>query len=68
MFAKIYEGVDEARINEVVKIVDLEKAIKDKVKTYSLGIKQRLGIAQHYFTVQNFLYLMNLLMGLISRN
>lgn len=46
MFAKIYEGVDEARINEVVKIVDLEKAIKDKVKTYSLGMKQRLGIAQ----------------------
>ena len=29
-----------------VKIVDLEKAIKDKVKTYSLGMKQRLGIAQ----------------------
>lgn len=46
IFAKIYDGVDEARINEVVKIVDLEKAIKDKVKTYSLGMKQRLGIAQ----------------------
>ena len=46
IFAKIYKGVDEARINEVVKIVDLEKAIKDKVKTYSLGMKQRLGIAQ----------------------
>jgi ABC-2 type transport system ATP-binding protein len=46
LFAKIYKGVDEARINEVVKIVDLERAIKDKVKTYSLGMKQRLGIAQ----------------------
>ena len=46
IFAKIYKGVDEARINEVVKIVDLERAIKDKVKTYSLGMKQRLGIAQ----------------------
>ena len=46
VFAKMYKGVDEARINEVVKIVDLEKAIKDKVKTYSLGMKQRLGIAQ----------------------
>jgi len=46
IFAKMYKGVDEARINEVVKIVDLERAIKDKVKTYSLGMKQRLGIAQ----------------------
>lgn len=46
IFAKIYKGVDEARIDEVVKIVDLERAIKDKVKTYSLGMKQRLGIAQ----------------------
>lgn len=45
MFAKLY-GVDRARIDEVVKIVDLERAIKDKVKTYSLGMKQRLGIAQ----------------------
>lgn len=46
IFARIYKGVDEARIQEVVKIVDLERAIKDKVKTYSLGMKQRLGIAQ----------------------
>ncbi|MBU3142972.1 ABC transporter ATP-binding protein [Clostridium sp. CF012] len=46
IFARIYKGVDEARIHEVVKIVDLERAIKDKVKTYSLGMKQRLGIAQ----------------------
>ncbi|MBU3093472.1 ABC transporter ATP-binding protein [Clostridium sp. CF011] len=46
LFAKIYKDVDEIRINEVVKIVDLERAINDKVKTYSLGMKQRLGIAQ----------------------
>ncbi|MBZ9685397.1 ABC transporter ATP-binding protein [Clostridium estertheticum] len=46
IFARIYKCVDEARIHEVVKIVDLERAIKDKVKTYSLGMKQRLGIAQ----------------------
>jgi ABC-2 type transport system ATP-binding protein len=46
LFAKLYEGVDQARIDEVVAIVGLERAIKDKVKTYSLGMKQRLGIAQ----------------------
>lgn len=46
IFAKLYEGVGQKRIDEVVKIVDLENAIRDKVKTYSLGMKQRLGIAQ----------------------
>ncbi|OPA75626.1 ABC transporter ATP-binding protein [Paenibacillus selenitireducens] len=38
--------VSEERIKEIVKIVDLERAIHDKVKTYSLGMRQRLGIAQ----------------------
>lgn len=46
LFAKMYPGISEERIREVVKIVDLERAINDKVKTYSLGMKQRLGIAQ----------------------
>lgn len=46
LFARMYNGVDEARIAEVVRIVNLEHAIRDKVKTYSLGMKQRLGIAQ----------------------
>ncbi|WP_026691037.1 ABC transporter ATP-binding protein [Alteribacter aurantiacus] len=36
----------EARIDEVIKLVQLEKAIKDKVSKYSLGMKQRLGVAQ----------------------
>ncbi|HEX3027384.1 MAG TPA: ABC transporter ATP-binding protein [Clostridia bacterium] len=46
IFAKMYKNVDGRRIAEVVKMVDLEHAIRDKVKTYSLGMKQRLGIAQ----------------------
>ena len=46
LFARMYDHVDEARIAEVVRIVNLEHAIRDKVKTYSLGMKQRLGIAQ----------------------
>ncbi len=46
LFARLYKNVDSARIDEVVKLVDLEGAIRDKVKTYSLGMRQRLGIAQ----------------------
>ncbi|MEC0370485.1 ABC transporter ATP-binding protein [Paenibacillus chibensis] len=34
------------RVDEVLRIVGLEARGKDKVKTYSLGMKQRLGIAQ----------------------
>lgn len=45
-FARMIPGVTEARIREVVAIVGMEQRIRDKVKTYSLGMRQRLGIAQ----------------------
>lgn len=45
-FAKLYENVSEQRIKEVASLVGLSARIKDKVSTYSLGMKQRLGIAQ----------------------
>ncbi|MEI4830335.1 ABC transporter ATP-binding protein [Bacillus sp. FJAT-53711] len=38
--------IPKERIAEIVKLVELEHAIHKKVKTYSLGMKQRLGIAQ----------------------
>ena len=34
------------KVKEVIKMVGLEGREKDKVKIYSLGMKQRLGIAQ----------------------
>lgn len=37
--------VPKPRINEVLSIVDLKNAKDNKVKTFSLGMKQRLGIA-----------------------
>lgn len=44
LFARI-RGVSTERIKEVVKLVDLEERINDKVDKYSLGMKQRLGLA-----------------------
>jgi ABC-2 type transport system ATP-binding protein len=38
--------VTEERLNEVTELVGLENAIHDKVRTYSLGMRQRLGVAQ----------------------
>ncbi|WP_018131209.1 ABC transporter ATP-binding protein [Effusibacillus pohliae] len=45
-FARMLDGVTEQRIEQVVRLVGLENRIDDKVKTYSLGMRQRLGIAQ----------------------
>ena len=46
IFAGFYGKKAVARIPNIVKLVGLENRIKDKVSTYSLGMKQRLGIAQ----------------------
>lgn len=45
-FARMTPGVDQERIDEVVSLVRLENRIHDPVKTYSLGMRQRLGLAQ----------------------
>lgn len=45
-FARMIPGITKERIDEVVRIVGLEKPIHEKVKKYSLGMRQRLGVAQ----------------------
>ena len=41
-----YKNIPNQRIDEVVKIVGLKDSIMNKVSKYSLGMRQRLGIAQ----------------------
>lgn len=45
-FASMYNDVDKSSIDEVVELVKMSDRINDKVKTYSLGMRQRVGIAQ----------------------
>lgn len=48
--ARLNKGMERKKqlekVEEVLEIVGLKDRAKDKVKTYSLGMKQRLGIAQ----------------------
>lgn len=46
LVANLYKGITKERIDKVVKLVKLENRINDKVSKYSLGMRQRLGIAQ----------------------
>ena len=57
LIANLYQNVDQDRIDEVVKLVKLENRIKDKVSKYSLGMRQRLGIAQAILHKPNLLIL-----------
>ena len=57
LIANLYKGIDKNRIDEVVKLVGLENRIKDKVSKYSLGMRQRLGIAGAILHKPNLLIL-----------
>jgi ABC-2 type transport system ATP-binding protein len=45
-YARMVKGISKEKIDETVKLVGLSDRIHDKVKTYSLGMRQRLGLAQ----------------------
>ncbi len=45
-FSRMSKGISRKKIDETVELVGLTDRIHDKVKTYSLGMRQRLGLAQ----------------------
>ena len=45
-FSRMHRGISKQRIDEMIELVGLKDRIHDKVKTYSLGMRQRLGVAQ----------------------
>jgi ABC-2 type transport system ATP-binding protein len=44
-FASVLGGVPDRRVDEVLELVDLSERQKDRVSAYSMGMKQRLGLA-----------------------
>ena len=45
LIAKYYNNISKKDIDKIIKLVGLENRINDKVSKYSLGMRQRLGIA-----------------------
>ncbi|AFQ45033.1 ABC transporter ATP-binding protein [Desulfosporosinus meridiei] len=45
-FAGMNKTISHQRIKDVIEMVGLKHRVNDKVSTYSLGMRQRLGIAQ----------------------
>ena len=57
LIANMYKNVSEEKIDEVIKLVGLENRINDKLNKYSLGMRQRLGIAAALLNSPNVLIL-----------
>ena len=57
LVASLYKGITDEEIMDIVRQVDLEGRIHDKVSKYSLGMRQRLGIARALINKPNILIL-----------
>ncbi|MDR2525331.1 MAG: ABC transporter ATP-binding protein [Oscillospiraceae bacterium] len=56
LYARLHHAAP-SRVEEVVRTVGLENRINEKVKKYSLGMKQRVGVAQALLHRPNILIL-----------
>lgn len=55
--ARFYKTIEEETLTRVIKLVGLEDRIHDKVSKYSLGMRERLGIAISLLNFPNLLIL-----------
>jgi ABC-2 type transport system ATP-binding protein len=46
MYGRLHDGVTKERIKEVAEIVGMQSRVNERLKKYSLGMKQRIGLAQ----------------------
>ncbi|GLI86438.1 ABC transporter ATP-binding protein [Rossellomorea marisflavi] len=56
-FAEISGGYDKTHVDSIIKLMKIDGFVQKKVKNYSLGMKQRLGIAQALLNNPQFLIL-----------
>lgn len=57
MYARIHNNVPKGRIEEVLRIVGMENRADEKIKKYSLGMRQRICLAQALLHRPNLLIL-----------
>lgn len=57
MMARFYDGIDEVKVENILKEVGLERYGNEKARRFSLGMKQRLGIAMAFLSDPEFLIL-----------
>jgi len=55
--SRFYKTVDDERIDEVLRMVEMDKYRKDKVSTFSLGMRQRIGLALAFLSRPGLLIL-----------
>ncbi|MBS3975867.1 MAG: ABC transporter ATP-binding protein [Syntrophomonadaceae bacterium] len=57
LIANLHPQIPKERINELIEIVGLTHAVGQPVSTYSLGMKQRLGIARAFINKPKLVFL-----------
>ncbi len=57
LIANLYKNIPDGRVEDVIELVGLNNRIDDKVSKYSLGMRQRLGIAAALIQSPNLLIL-----------